>query len=79
MAKKVIIYTTRSCPYCKMEKAFLGEHKVPYEEKDVTEDAELQHEMVHKSGQLGVPVTDIEGEIIIGFDKEKLAQLLEIK
>ncbi len=75
----VTIYSTRTCQFCKMTKAFLNEHKIPFQEKDVTTDSELQHEMIQKSGQMGVPVTDIDGTIVIGFDKGRLSQLLGIQ
>jgi glutaredoxin 3 len=76
---KVIIYTTPSCPYCQMAKAFFKEHNISYEEKDVSTDEKAVAEMIHKSGQLGVPVIDIDGQIVIGFDKEALSELLNIK
>jgi len=77
--QKVIIYTTPSCIYCKMAKAFFKEHNISYEEKDVSIDQKAVEEMIHKSGQLGVPVIDIDGQIVIGFDKEALSELLNIK
>lgn len=75
---KVIIYTTPTCVYCKMTKAFFKEHNIAYEEKDVAIDTKAQEEMTSKSNQLGVPVIDIDGQIIVGFDKEKLSELLNI-
>jgi len=77
--QKVIIYTTPSCPYCQMAKAFFKEHNISYEEKDVSTDEKAVAEMIYKSGQLGVPVIDIDGQIVIGFDKEALSELLNIK
>jgi glutaredoxin-like YruB-family protein len=77
--QKVIIYTTPVCPYCQMAKAFFKEHNISYEEKDVSTDEKAVAEMIHKSGQLGVPVIDIDGQIVIGFDKEALSELLNIK
>lgn len=76
---KVTIYTTPSCVYCKMTKAFFKENNVIYEEKDVSQDATAREEMIAKSQQMGVPVIDIDGQIIMGFDKEGLSQLLQIK
>ena len=76
---KVIIYTTPTCVYCKMTKAFFNENNVAYEEKDVSTDAKAQEEMIAKSNQMGVPVIDINGQILIGFDKESLLKLLNIK
>ncbi len=76
---KITIYTTPTCVYCKMTKAFFKEHNVTYEEKDVASDHALAEEMVKKSGQMAVPVIDIDGKILVGFDKEGLSQLLNIK
>lgn len=76
---KVTIYTTPTCVYCKMTKAFFKENKVEYEEKDVSADAAARDEMIAKSQQMGVPVIDIDGKILVGFDKEGLSQLLNIK
>lgn len=74
----VTIYTTPTCVYCKMTKAFFQEHKVSYAEKNVASDDKAREEMIQKSGQLGVPVIDIDGEIVIGFDKARLSELLHI-
>lgn len=76
--KNVTIYTTPTCVYCKMAKEFFTEHTIQYEEKNVAEDAAARDLMVQKSGQLGVPVIDIDGEIIVGFDKPRLSELLNI-
>ena len=76
---KITIYTTPTCAYCKMTKAFFKEHNIVYEEKDVENDHALAEEMVKKSGQMAVPVIDIDGQIIVGFDKEGLSKLLNIK
>lgn len=73
---KPIIYTTLTCPFCKMAKAYFKEQGVEYEEKDVTHDEALQQEMISKSGQFAVPVIDIGGAIIVGFQKEKIADAL---
>ena len=75
----VTIYTTPACPWCKMTKAFFQKHNVFYEEKDVASDLAAREEMVKKSEQLGVPVIDVGGEIVVGFDEEKLRELLRIK
>ena len=76
---KVTIYTTPSCVYCKMTKAFFKENNVQYDEKDVSTDATARDEMIAKSNQMGVPVIDVDGELSVGFDKERLSQLLNIK
>lgn len=76
---KVTIYTTPSCVYCKMTKTFFKENNVQYDEKDVSTDATARDEMVAKSNQMGVPVIDIDGQILVGFDKTGLSKLLNIK
>ncbi|MBI3589030.1 MAG: glutaredoxin family protein [Candidatus Liptonbacteria bacterium] len=76
---KVTIYTTPTCVYCKMTKAFFKENNIQYEEKDVSTDRAAADEMIQKSGQMGVPVIDIDGQLIVGFDKEGLSRLLNIK
>jgi len=75
----VTIYTTPSCVYCKMAKAFFTANNVQYTEKNVMSDIPAQEEMIKKSGQLGVPVIDIDGNIVVGFDKSRLSSLLNIK
>ena len=74
----VKIYTTPTCVYCRMAKDFFNQHSVQYEEHNVMEDLKAREEMVSKSGQMGVPVIDVEGEMIVGFDKERLSELLHI-
>ncbi len=69
---KVAIYTTPTCPWCKKTKAFLNEKKIPYQEKDVSTDQKAANEMVEKSGQMGVPVLDIGGKIIVGYDPDAI-------
>ncbi len=75
----VTIYTTPTCIYCKLEKEFLNEHKIPFKVVDVSEDTQAAQQMIMKSGQSGVPVTEIDGKIIVGFDKPALKQALKIK
>lgn len=76
---KVRVFSTPTCPYCVTLKAFLSEHNVPYEDIDVAEDDRAREEMINKSNQMGVPVAEIDGEIVIGFDREKIKQLLGIQ
>lgn len=76
---KVTIYTTPTCTYCKMAKAFFQENGVAYEEKDVSVDHEAAKEAMEKSGQMAVPIIDVDGAIIVGFDKPHLSHLLGIK
>jgi glutaredoxin-like YruB-family protein len=76
MNKKVIVYSTRTCPYCRMLKDFLKENNIIFEDYDVGENREKLEEMIKKSGQIGVPVIDIDGEIIVGFDREEIKRKL---
>ena len=75
---KVKIYTTPACVYCKLAKDFFAKNNVEYEEKDVATDAAARDEMVSKSGQFGVPVIEVDGKIIIGFDQPRLKEALGI-
>ena len=73
---KVKVYSTPTCPYCKMAKSYLNEKRITYDDIDVTRDATGRDEMIKKSGQMGVPVIFVDGELVIGFDKERLEGLL---
>lgn len=75
---QVTMYTTSTCVYCKKAKAFFNEHHVAYSEKDVSNDQAAVDEMVQKSGQMGVPVIDVDGSVIVGFDEQALRQVLHI-
>lgn len=75
----VKIYTTPTCVYCKMAKEFFKKNNVQYEEYNVAEDMKAREEMMSKSRQLGVPVIDVDGEITVGFDRDRLAKLLGVK
>jgi len=74
--KKVKIYSTPTCPFCMMSKKFLKENNIDFEDIDVSADQTKAQEMVQKTGQMAVPVIDIDGEIIVGFDKEKIRKAL---
>jgi len=76
---KVVIYTTSECVYCKMAKKFFEKNSISYEEKDISVDNLAREEMIEKSGQMGAPVIDIGGKIIIGFDEEELSKILAAK
>ena len=73
---KVKVYSTKTCPWCKKVKELLKEKKVKFENIDVGEDQKAANEMVEKSGQMGVPVTEINGQIIVGYDKEAIEKAL---
>lgn len=70
------LYSTPTCPWCSMTKKYFDTRNVQYEDIDVTKDRKAAEEMVAKSGQRGVPVIDIDGSIIIGFDKERVDSLI---
>lgn len=76
MGKKITIYTTPTCVYCKMAKEFFAKNNITYAERNVVEDEAARKEMVEKSHQLGVPVIDINGEIFVGFNRAELESAL---
>ena len=77
--KKVTIYSTPTCHFCAMAKEYFKANGVKYDEFDVASNMEKRKEMMEKSGQLGVPVIIIDGQVVVGFDRPRLAQLLNIK
>ncbi|MCM8796954.1 MAG: glutaredoxin family protein [Candidatus Omnitrophica bacterium] len=76
MVKSVKVYSTPTCPWCIRTKQFLKDNGIAFEDADVSTNQLAAEEMIQKSGQMGVPVLDIEGEIIVGFDKERIRQAL---
>ncbi|MCX5713175.1 MAG: glutathione S-transferase N-terminal domain-containing protein [Candidatus Omnitrophica bacterium] len=78
MPKQITVYSTPTCPYCIRAKQFLRDNKIVYKDIDVSSDQPAADEMVKKSGQMGVPVLDIDGEIIVGFDREKITKALNL-
>ena len=80
MSQKIRVYSTPTCTYCVVLKRYLDEKQVVYEEVDVSQNEEEQKRMIEKTGQMGVPVIEFgEEEFIIGFDKEKIEEALNIK
>ena len=75
-AKKITIYSTPTCHYCNLAKDFFGEKGIKYEEFNVAVDLAKRQEMVEKSGQMGVPVIDIGGKIVSGFDETEILKIL---
>lgn len=75
-AKNVIVYSTPTCPYCTMVKQYLKSKNIPFTDYNVASDIEARNAMVQKSGQLGVPVIEIDGQIVVGFNRNKLDELL---
>lgn len=75
----VRVYSTKFCPYCVTLKAYLKDKQVEFEDIDVGASEAAFQEMVTKSGQMGVPVAEIDGQIVVGFNRVKIAELLNIK
>ena len=76
---KVKVFSTPSCVYCGTLKGYLKKYNIEFEDIDVSSDEKALNEMVDKSKQMGVPVVEIDGKIIIGFDKQQINELLKIK
>ncbi|MEM2122022.1 MAG: glutaredoxin domain-containing protein [Candidatus Bathyarchaeia archaeon] len=72
----ILVYTTPTCPYCHATKNFLRQLGVPFREVDVSVDPKAARDLIIKSGQMGVPVLDIDGEIVIGFDRNSIISTL---
>ena len=79
MNKKIKVYSTPTCPFCIMAKKFLKDNNIEFKDIDVSRDIKAAKEMVEKTGQMGVPVIEIDGEIVIGFDRDKIKELLQLK
>jgi len=77
--KKVSIYSTPSCTYCSQAKEFFKANNVPFDEFNVAADQAKRQEMITKTGQMGVPVILVDDEVIIGFDRTRLIELLGIQ
>jgi len=76
MKKKLTVYSTPTCPYCIRTKEFLRENGVEFEDIDVSSDRAQAQKMIELSQQRGVPVLDFDGQIVVGFDKEKIKEHL---
>ncbi|MEN8120098.1 MAG: glutaredoxin domain-containing protein [Bacteroidota bacterium] len=77
--KSVTVYSTPTCSWCTTIKQYLKKNNIRFRDVDVSKDQKAAEAMVKKSGQQGVPQTEIDGQIIVGFDKAKINRLLEIK
>ncbi len=73
----VIMYSTPTCGFCRMAKSYFDKNKIPFTEYNVAVNSEKAQEMVRKSGQMGVPVIDVNGKIIVGFDRGAIDQALK--
>jgi len=78
MAEKITVYSTPTCPYCLKTKQFLKDNNINFEDIDVSSDQEKAQEMINKSGQMGVPVLEIDGNIIVGFDTDAIKKSLNL-
>lgn len=76
--KTVKIYSTPTCVWCKAAKDFFGEKGIVYEDLNVASDATARKFMFKRTGQMGVPVIEIGNEVVIGFDEEKISELLGV-
>ncbi|MEW6045612.1 MAG: glutaredoxin family protein [Bacillota bacterium] len=76
---RVIVYSTPTCPWCNATKRYLRERQIRFYDVDVSRDPKAAQEMVRKSGQQGVPVIDINGRIVVGFDRPKIDALLGLR
>lgn len=77
MSNQVTVYSTDTCPYCTMMKNFLEQNDVPYKEVNVQRDQAAANRLVEATGQMGVPQTNINGEWVLGFDPNRVAELLK--
>ncbi len=73
------IYSTPTCIWCAKTKELFRKHKIKFTDYDVSKNRKAAHEMIHKSGQMGVPVIDIDGKVIVGYNEEELRRLLKIR
>lgn len=79
VAKQVTVYSTPSCSWCNTLKSYLRKNKIRFTDVDVSRDQNAARELVNRTGQQGVPQTDIDGQWVVGFDQKKINELLEIK
>lgn len=76
---RITVYKTPTCPWCHKTMDWFKAHKIDFTAIDVSQDQKALDEMVKKSNQMGVPVIDIDGEIIVGFDESRLKKVLKVK
>ena len=76
---RVIVFSTPTCSYCNMAKQYFRRNKIRFKDVDVSRDEAAARDLVHRTGQMGVPVIDINGRLIVGFDKPQINRLLDIK
>ena len=76
---RVIVFSTPTCSYCNMAKQYFRRNKIRFKDVDVSRDPAAARDLVRRTGQMGVPVIDINGKLIVGFDKPQISRLLDIK
>ena len=76
---RVIVFSTPTCSYCNMAKQYFRRNKIRFKDVDVSRDEAAARDLVRRTGQMGVPVIDINGKLIVGFDKPQINRLLDIK
>jgi glutaredoxin 3 len=76
---RVLVFTTSSCPWCRRAKQYLREQRVPFREVDVSHDAAAARDLIRRTGQMGVPVIQIDGRPIVGFDRPQIDRLLGLR
>ena len=76
---KTIVYSSQTCPWCNVAKDFLKENNIEFESKDVGADLAARNELLQKTGQMAIPVLDIDGTVIIGFDQQAISKALNIQ
>lgn len=77
--RRVIVFSTPTCTYCNTAKKYFREKRIQFKDVDVSRDTAAARDMVRRSGQSGVPVIDIDGKIVIGFDRPRIDRMLEIR
>lgn len=75
-ARRVLVFTTPSCPWCTRAKSYLRERRIPFREVDVSRDPAAARDLVRRTGQMGVPVVEIDGRPVVGFDRPEIDRLL---
>lgn len=75
---RVTLFTTPSCSYCRLAKSYLRQRGIKFKDVDVSKDPAAARDMVRRSGQQGVPVIEIGGKIVVGFDRPKVDKLLNL-
>ena len=78
-APRVVVFSTPTCPHCRTAKRYLKQHNIRFKEVDVSRDAQAAQDMVRRSGRQGVPQVEINGRIVVGFDRAKIDRLLGLR